>query len=279
MGGAPSQIFPIDSGTILNVREHTARSPALWLGGQDVICDDQFFTANDISWVLSLGPAAPPNNVRLAGREQVNLADSPSADLGSHFGKIVRFIGYGRHALGHNIYVHCAAGISRSTTSVCAYLMTHLGLSFEESLLFLTCRRRAVCPNQGFRQQLKNFERSRLRSTLAQELSEQCSWYQELRQADLDAVHRTLEDERSAGRASRAEQVAMDNAYESVQKAIADASAREGEDPRGKLGDGSSVGDFGLGWLVGRKSQQSQQPRVKSQSRRSSWSVFGSNQK
>jgi hypothetical protein len=257
MGGAPSQIFPIDSGLAHNVRENTSRLPGLWLGGQDVLEDPSFFMQNDIGWVLSLGPATPSTRIKLAGREQVNLPDVATSNLGVHFKKIVLFIAHGRHVLGHNVYVHCAAGISRSTTSVCAYLIAHLGLGFPDVLRFLSGRRKAVCPNEGFRQQLRTYEKSSLRKELAEEMRRQCQWYDELREADLDAVRRQLQAPASAADSPE------DNARKAVQAQVA-AARRSGKQASVKLGDGSTQGDYGLSWLMGdrtpRKSRDSSGP-------------------
>lgn len=168
MGGAPSLILP-----------------NLWLGGQDVINDERFFESRNIGYVLSLGPAAPPPRIPFAGREHINIADMPQADLGKHLTRAVRFIAEGRHTNNRCVYVHCAAGISRSTTCVCAYLMVHLGISFHEALSFIISKRRAVCPNEGFTRQLKRFENSKERADLAEELARACRNYQEIRSCDL----------------------------------------------------------------------------------------------
>ncbi|CAJ1338315.1 unnamed protein product, partial [Effrenium voratum] len=167
MGGAPSLILP-----------------NLWLGGQDVLENPEFFTKNNITCVLSLGPAAPGNRVRLLAREHINLPDVPTTDLSVHFPRIVHFIAGCRHN-GHAVYVHCAAGISRSTTSVCAYLMSHLNLTFEQALCFVSQRRPAVCPNDGFQRQLRRFEHSKDRQTLAQDMKTGCPNYDEVRKYDL----------------------------------------------------------------------------------------------
>ena len=45
MGGAPSRIL---------------ESPALFLGGSDVLKEESFFTSNGIAAVLSVGDEAPP---------------------------------------------------------------------------------------------------------------------------------------------------------------------------------------------------------------------------
>lgn len=81
--------------------------------------------------------------------------------------------------LGGTVYVHCAAGISRSSTITCAYLMSRLDCPFERALNFLQRRRSIVlqapaidairpsaCPNDGFREQLLRFENSDLRRAL-----------------------------------------------------------------------------------------------------------------
>lgn len=172
MGGAPSLILP-----------------NLWLGGQDVINDPKFFSDRKICYVLSLGPAAPHPRIPLKGREHINIPDMPNADLGKHLAKAVRFIAEGRHNQNCCVYVHCAAGISRSTTCMCAYFMVHLGCSFHEALSFIASRRKAVCPNEGFTRQLKRFEASKERQELTEELARQCKFQLELKKSDLDEMN------------------------------------------------------------------------------------------
>lgn len=54
--------------------------------------------------------------------------------------------------------VHCVQGISRSSTLVSAYLMRHKGWGAEQALEHLQRVRPIICPNDGFRLQLKEFE-------------------------------------------------------------------------------------------------------------------------
>jgi len=263
MGGAPSQVFPVllDAGTGLAGSSQVGAevAPGLWLGGADVLDDPDFFRKHDISHVLSLGPQSPGRHIPLSGRLHINLPDMPSARLGPHFRKIVLFIAEGRHVERRNTYVHCQAGISRSTTSLCAYLMTHLNITFEQSLVFLSSRRRAVCPNDGFRQQLKVFAVSKDRKTLAQELQQQCSGYEQLLQRDLNDVNLALgrvgqkrdsnsQRSRKSNESTRAvEERAQQNAYQAVQGAIAQGGS---SGPPLRIGDGASRDDVGLGWLM-----------------------------
>jgi len=51
--------------------------------------------------------------------------------------------------------VHCAAGISRSSSVVCAFLMATESLTFEQALEEVKKARPFVSPNMGFRRQLR----------------------------------------------------------------------------------------------------------------------------
>jgi len=57
------------------------------------------------------------------------------------------------------VLVHCYAGVSRSTTIVLAYLMARRGMRLAEALALVKAARPAVCPNQGFMEQLRHYER------------------------------------------------------------------------------------------------------------------------
>ena len=56
-------------------------------------------------------------------------------------------------------YVHCQAGVSRSASIVIAYVMYKLKLNFEDALKYVKDKRFYIYPNDGFRLQLKDFER------------------------------------------------------------------------------------------------------------------------
>ncbi|CAH7682786.1 hypothetical protein BY996DRAFT_6693017 [Phakopsora pachyrhizi] len=58
-----------------------------------------------------------------------------------------------------NVLVHCAAGVSRSTTLVAAYLMKAYNLTTEEAIEFITSKRPQVQPSEFFIHQLEMYER------------------------------------------------------------------------------------------------------------------------
>ena len=54
------------------------------------------------------------------------------------------------------VLVNCAAGISRSSTIVIAYLMKYHGLKLREALVGVRDKRNIICPNKNFLQHLFN---------------------------------------------------------------------------------------------------------------------------
>merc|ERR1712232_516403 len=69
---------------------------------------------------------------------------------------VVDFIDEGRKRGG--VVVHCAAGVSRATTSTCAYLMAKEGLDLNSAYSKVFACRNVVKPNAGFWRQLQDFE-------------------------------------------------------------------------------------------------------------------------
>ncbi len=57
------------------------------------------------------------------------------------------------------VFVHCAAGESRSATIVIAYLMWNKKMTFDKAYNLVKEKRPRIYPNFGFRQQLQMFEK------------------------------------------------------------------------------------------------------------------------
>ncbi|KAH9810987.1 protein-tyrosine phosphatase-like protein [Melampsora americana] len=60
---------------------------------------------------------------------------------------------------GFGVLVHCAAGVSRSTTLVAAYLMKAQKLTAEEAVFYISSKRPQVQPTEFFIYQLEMYER------------------------------------------------------------------------------------------------------------------------
>ena len=84
--------------------------------------------------------------------------DHPAQNLLQHFERTNAFI---EQALtdGGRVLVHCAMGVSRSATIICAYLMFKQKCAFVEALRQLLQARPLCAPNNGFAEQLEIYER------------------------------------------------------------------------------------------------------------------------
>lgn len=90
---------------------------------------------------------------KLMENQKLNFQDSTMEETSA--GKLYA---NGKYIPPTGVYIHCQAGISRSTTTFCSYLIVWLGFNMKQSLGHLHRCRGCVCPNQGFRQQLRLFE-------------------------------------------------------------------------------------------------------------------------
>ncbi len=61
-------------------------------------------------------------------------------------------------AANKKIFVHCAAGVSRSATIVIAYFMLKNRWSYKEAFAFVKEKRPRINPNAGFVKQLKELD-------------------------------------------------------------------------------------------------------------------------
>ncbi len=84
----------------------------------------------------------------------INIMDYDSENIIQYFGECLNFInGDGK------VFVHCAAGESRSATIVIAYLMWKKKMTFDKAYNVVRQKRSRIYPNFGFRQQLQMFEK------------------------------------------------------------------------------------------------------------------------
>ena len=86
--------------------------------------------------------------------KSVEVSDFDYQNIIQYFGECLNFI-----KGEEKILVHCMAGASRSATIVIAYLMWIQKMKFDDALNFVNSKRPIVDPNDGFREQLKIFEK------------------------------------------------------------------------------------------------------------------------
>ncbi|XP_054770573.2 dual specificity protein phosphatase 12-like [Lytechinus pictus] len=133
--------------------------PRLWLGDMQAAESLNFLHDKKISHVLSLinVPITVPSDA--IKHIRVNIRDQPGEDLLLHVEGILAFLDDGLDpAKEGGVLVHCAMGVSRSSSAVIAYIM------YKEKCPLMTALKKVVeirpqtCPNTGFMEQLKLFE-------------------------------------------------------------------------------------------------------------------------
>jgi len=89
--------------------------------------------------------------------KKISVDDNGFEDIHCHFDDAISFIDEGRKSK-ESVFVHCAAGISRSPTIILAYLMKMEHMNLSSSFKYLKDKRHCICPNSGFMNQLVQFE-------------------------------------------------------------------------------------------------------------------------
>ncbi len=126
----------------------------IWLGNSFASKDIINLNKLGIKKILSIMDSPPKlkENDNFI-RKFIKLSDFPHINIIKYFGDCINFI-----EGEEKILVHCSIGSSRSSTIVIAYLMWKEKIKFEEAYNFVKNKRKIVCPNAGFKEQLKIFE-------------------------------------------------------------------------------------------------------------------------
>lgn len=87
----------------------------------------------------------------------LTLTDLPNENIFQYFDTVTDFI---HHCLSRQgkILVHCAMGISRSSTCVISYLIKYCNMDVDQALKFLRRKRAIINPNIGFIKQLRRYK-------------------------------------------------------------------------------------------------------------------------
>lgn len=87
----------------------------------------------------------------------LDIADVSTANIIQLLPQVRDFID-SCYASGGNVLVHGNAGISRSAALVIGYIMEKYGLSYKEAYVHVQQKRFCINPNEGFTQQLIEYE-------------------------------------------------------------------------------------------------------------------------
>jgi len=130
--------------------------PRLFLGSMRAARDRELLKQHNITHVLVAASNLTQHFPAEIRYKQISLRDEDDEDLLGHLPACVDFI---RQAIssGGCVLVHCAAGISRSSAVVIAYLVATENLSPTVARADVKQRRPVISPNPGFVRQLEAF--------------------------------------------------------------------------------------------------------------------------
>lgn len=109
--------------------------------------------------------------------KKIWVSDEATTELLIHWQKTFKFIKKAKYAFflilvycnfynfvlifrdnGSVVLVHCKKGISRSSSTVIAYIMKEYGWPLNAALSHVKKRRNCITPNEGFMEQLQTFD-------------------------------------------------------------------------------------------------------------------------
>lgn len=118
----------------------------------------EFLRRMNISHVLCSAAELSPVYPGRFTYKHVMADDIPEYNLSRHFDQAADFIHQGVNS-GGTVFIHCAAGISRSVSLTLAYMIKYEQQNLSTALNMIRKRRYIANPNPGFMQQLRVFER------------------------------------------------------------------------------------------------------------------------
>ncbi|KPA82266.1 putative dual specificity protein phosphatase [Leptomonas pyrrhocoris] len=127
--------------------------PYLFCGSLRSAQSQMVYRKLNISYLLTVGRQLVPVPPEGGTHKVIVVDDIPGADIRTSFREAVGFIEESQQKKS-GCLVHCFAGLSRSATTVIAYLMMRKNMRLDEAYLVAKKGRPAILPNKGFFDQL-----------------------------------------------------------------------------------------------------------------------------
>ena len=127
-------------------------SEKIFLGNEDAQRDKENLKKLGITHILVVGSGLEIFHPDDFQYKQFLVNDFPMENIAQYFEEAYEFI-----EKGEKVFVHCAAGISRSASIVISYFMKKNNMTFEDAHDFVKSKRPVIYPNGGFINQLKKY--------------------------------------------------------------------------------------------------------------------------
>jgi protein-tyrosine phosphatase len=128
----------------------------IYLGNIAGANNNNFLTETNIGYIVNLSNQWYPKKSNIKYLD-IPIPDSPNTNIKFYFPEIINFFNTALKT-DKNIYIHCRAGVSRSTTGLLAFLMSK-GLNMKDAVNYVYSKRTIIKPNDGFWIQLMMYER------------------------------------------------------------------------------------------------------------------------
>ncbi|UYV62936.1 DUSP19 [Cordylochernes scorpioides] len=127
-------------------------------GSQDAAQNLRVLKEAGITHIVNLATGVPNYYDFDFSYKKVDVRDYATEYIRQHFEEVFRFMDDARRC-GGKVFVHCNAGISRAATICIGYLMSRYRMRYDEAFGTVKQARPIICPNDGFRHQLREYDR------------------------------------------------------------------------------------------------------------------------
>ncbi|XP_068180983.1 protein phosphatase Slingshot homolog 3 isoform X2 [Antennarius striatus] len=128
----------------------------LYLGSEWNAANFEELQKNNVGYILNVTREIDNFFPEAFTYMNIRVYDVETSDLLSHWTDTYNFINTARKS-GQAVLVHCKMGISRSGSTVVAYVMKQQHWPLDVALAFVKERRSIVKPNEGFMKQLQTY--------------------------------------------------------------------------------------------------------------------------
>jgi len=138
------------------IADYNRITDRIFLGNWAGANNDVFLNEYNIGYILNLSNQWYPKKKGITYID-IPIEDTPSADIKYYFKETNDFFNKALQT-EKNVYIHCRAGISRSTSALLAFLMSK-GLNMRQAVNYVYAKRSIIQPNRGFWIQLMEYEK------------------------------------------------------------------------------------------------------------------------
>ncbi|XP_052006080.1 protein phosphatase Slingshot homolog 3-like isoform X2 [Xyrauchen texanus] len=128
----------------------------LYLGSEWNAANFEELQKNNVGYILNVTMEIDNFFPQSFTYMNIRVYDVESTDLLAHWNSTYTFIDEARKR-GQAVLVHCKMGVSRSASTVIAFVMKQQGWTLDHALNYVRERRPIVQPNEGFLKQLQTY--------------------------------------------------------------------------------------------------------------------------